>query len=197
MQTVLIVDDEPRLRKALARSLDQEQFRTLVAVCAEQALELLARRKIDLVITDLVMPGMDGLALTRRIRRSVADTKIIIITAYGTSESKQEAEALGVSAYLAKPFDLSDLKSRVYGLLLAEAPAERSSWRAPVAMRAVGLAVGKAAGAIAGTSRLLVIRLKPRNIVAAMRKTTGEASGVRVGFSGLTSALKRHEVNQR
>lgn len=115
--TILIVDDKERLRKGLARSLSREGCRTLTAASAEEALALSKERRIDLVITDLVMPGMDGMALIRKFKSAVPGIKTIIITAYGSAESMQEAEELGVACYLAKPFDLPHLKSRVNELL--------------------------------------------------------------------------------
>ena len=200
MHTILIVDDEERLRKALQRSLGQGRFQTLTATCAEQALALLAKTEIDLVITDLVMPGMDGMALTRQIRRDHAEMKIIIMTAYGSAESTQEAEALGVSAYLAKPFDLADLKARVGALLPEEAPAESASCSlrscgAPAAYCRACSATGKAVGLTAAVAGKVLMGLRPRNVLAAAGKATGLVAGIRSGLSGLASTLKRREVN--
>jgi two-component system response regulator (stage 0 sporulation protein F) len=115
--SILIVDDQKRLRKGLARSLSQEDCRTLAASSGEEALRLLERTRVDLVITDLVMPGMDGMALVREMRKSALDVEVVIITAYGSAESMQEARELGVAHYLAKPFDLPNLKSKVKELL--------------------------------------------------------------------------------
>ena len=85
--TILIVDDEVRLRKALERSFRQEGYQTLAAASGEEALALLKKEKVDLVIADLVMPGMDGISLIRSIRESDPGMKVIILTAYGSAES--------------------------------------------------------------------------------------------------------------
>ncbi len=112
-RTILIVDDEERLRKGLARSLSGKDRRTFTAASGEEALSVLKGRKVDLVITDLIMPGMDGMTLVGNIRSAVPGIEVIIITAYGSAESMKEAEEIGVASYLAKPFDLADLKSKV------------------------------------------------------------------------------------
>ena len=197
MHTILIVDDEERLRKALGRSLAGEQLKTLTADSAEQALKLLAKKRVDLVITDLVMPNMDGMALVRRIRQRKSNTKIIIITAYGSDESMQEAETLGVSAYLAKPFDLSDLKSRVNDLLQAKASARAWCWPVSAVLHTACSAAGKTVGGVTGASCTLAQWLKPRNVIAAAGKAAATVSSLRFGLSKSTSTLKRHEVNHK
>lgn len=161
MRTILIVDDEERLRRGLARSLGREDRRTLTAASGEEALGLLKGRKVDLVITDLVMPGIDGMTLVRDIKRTVPGIEVIIITAYGSAESMKEAEELGVACYLAKPFDLSDLKSRVDACLsggtrlssprtgapdVESGASGRSLTRAPTSRAAVAQADGSCPG---------------------------------------------------
>lgn len=128
-RTILVVDDEERLRKALARSLAQENCQVLTAASGDEAIRILEETKIDLVITDLVMPGMDGMMLVRNIKRTHPSVRTIIITAYGTDESRHEAEALGVSCYLAKPFDLSYLRSKVRELIFGGETARGASRR--------------------------------------------------------------------
>jgi DNA-binding response OmpR family regulator len=150
------VDDEGRLRKALGRSLCREHRRILVAASGPEALGLLARHKVDVLITELVIPGMDGMALIRRVRDTCDAIRTIIITAYGSSESMAEAETLGVSHYLAKPFDLSELKSRVDELLASGGPCP-SSWVGSVgcgALQWACCAAGRGLGTVVSLSRI-------------------------------------------
>jgi len=189
---ILIVDDEERLRKGLARSLAHENRRTLTAASGEEALSLLKGRKIDLVITDLVMPGMDGMTLVGNIRSTAPSTRIIIITAYGSAESIQEAEELGVACYLAKPFDLSRLKSSVNGLLAGEiSPRTESSCpRAHCPLRSVCLAGGRTVRAAVGLPRKALPYVRPRNVMLALGRITR-------AISGFPSVLTKKEVTGR
>ncbi len=178
--TMLIVDDEERLRKGLARSLAHGTRRTLTAASGEEALSLLKGRKIDLVITDLVMPGMDGMTLVGNIKSTAPSTKMIIITAYGSAESMQEAEELGVACYLAKPFDLSRLKSSVNELLAGEIlpRGESSCSRAHCPLRSVCLAGGRTVGAAVGLSRKALPYVRPRNVMLALGRAIRTIAGL-------------------
>ena len=204
-QTVLVVDDEERLRKGLARSLGQEGRRALAAASGDQALDLLKSERVDLVVTDLVMPGMDGMTLVRNIRDADPGVKVIVMTAYGSTSSMQEAEELGVASYLAKPFALSSLKSVVDELLAdgasrRAARAESSSGRAGVGparprgrrgLCTVCLAGGSALRSVAGLSRRALSFLRPRNVMVALGKGIGKATAA---TSGLASVFSNKEV---
>ena len=183
--TILIVDDEDRLRKALARSLSEENYRTLSAATGEGAIELLKNRKVDLVITDLVMPGMDGMTFVRNIRNAVPEIKIIIITAYGSAESMQEAKELGVACYLAKPFDLSVLKSKVKELLpgWTRASPEPSCRGGRSALCSVCLASGRALRATVGLSRRALPYVRPRRVLLALGRAARAMSGLASVFT--------------
>ncbi len=195
VRTVLIVDDEERLRKALGRSLCQENSQTLTAASGEEALDLLEKRRIDLVITDLIMPGMDGMALVRSIKSRVPSMKIIILTAYGTAESMREAEELGVAWHLAKPFDLAQLKAKVNELLQGGETSEssRDGSSCPNECQDVHgfwAAIGKTLGSAAAFSRQALQHIKPINVVFALGKVTG-------AVSGLASRFRKSEVKEK
>jgi excisionase family DNA binding protein len=102
---ILIVDDEQPVRELLAKSLATEYEVDAVAD-GPSAIEYLQATEIDLLITDLKMPGMDGLSVIREARRKSPELPIIIITGYSTEASAIEAINLGVSGYLTKPFRL-------------------------------------------------------------------------------------------
>jgi two-component system response regulator (stage 0 sporulation protein F) len=188
-RTILIVDDEERLGKALARSFSEENYRTLNATTGEAAIDLLKNRKVDLVITDLVMPGMDGMTLVKNARKMVPEIKIVIITAYGSAESMREAKELGVAHYLAKPFDLADLKSKVRELLLVAGARASSGPRCPSsgsrrsALCAVCLASGRALSATVGLSRKALVYVGPRRVLVALGRATRAVSGLASVFT--------------
>jgi excisionase family DNA binding protein len=103
---ILVVDDEQGVRDLLARALSGGEYDVDVVPDGRSATERLRTVQYDLLITDLKMPGMDGLAVIREARRISADMPVIIITGYSTEASAIEAINLGVSGYITKPFRL-------------------------------------------------------------------------------------------
>ena len=101
---VLVVDDEASIRDLLAKTLALAEYDVDLAPDGRTALERLRIIPYDLLITDLKMPGVDGLAVIREARRLKADIPVIIITGFSTEASAIEAVNLGVSGYLTKPF---------------------------------------------------------------------------------------------
>ncbi len=101
---VLVVDDEASIRDLLSKTLALAEYDVDLAPDGRTALERLRIISYDLLITDLKMPGVDGLAVIREARRMKADMPVIIITGYSTESSAIEAVNLGVSGYLTKPF---------------------------------------------------------------------------------------------
>ena len=101
---ILVVDDEATIRDLLAKTLALAEYDVDLAPDGRSALERLRIIPYDLLITDLKMPGVDGLTVIREARRLKADIPVIIITGYSTEASAIEAVNLGVSGYLTKPF---------------------------------------------------------------------------------------------
>ena len=101
---VLVVDDEASIRDLLARTLALAEYDVDVAPDGRVALERMRLFSYDLLITDLKMPGMDGLTVINEARRLNASLPVIIITGFSTEASAIEAANLGVSGYLTKPF---------------------------------------------------------------------------------------------
>jgi len=101
---ILIVDDEEHIRKILTIMLSKKGYQTETAASGREALELAGQKPFDVVITDLRMPGMDGLELLRRLKELDADLTIIIITAFSTVETAIEAMKQGAYDYISKPF---------------------------------------------------------------------------------------------
>jgi excisionase family DNA binding protein len=101
---VLVVDDEASIRDLLAKTLALAEYDVDVAADGRSALERMRLYPYDLLIADLKMPGMDGLAVIREAKRYKADLPVIIITGFSTEASAIEAVNLGVAGYLTKPF---------------------------------------------------------------------------------------------
>lgn len=103
---VLVVDDEQAVRDLLAKTLTMADYDVDTAPDGASAIDKLRAVEYDLLITDLKMPGMDGLSVIREARRIAPDLPVIIITGYSTEASAIEAINLGVAGYLTKPFRL-------------------------------------------------------------------------------------------
>jgi chemotaxis protein histidine kinase CheA len=117
----LVVDDSLSVRKTLSQLLVDAGYDVRTARDGFDALDVLSREKTDIVLTDLEMPNLNGLDLTRRLRQSEAwaELPVIMITSRGTDKHRSNAEQVGVTAYLTKPYSDGELLNRVRGLLAA------------------------------------------------------------------------------
>ncbi|HEV2489242.1 MAG TPA: sigma-54 dependent transcriptional regulator [Candidatus Acidoferrales bacterium] len=109
MPAILIVEDEAKMRRLLELNLCEEGFTTHAAADAESGLKLLASEKIDLIVTDFRLPGMNGLEFLQAAKRVNAAVPIVMMTAYGSVESAVEAMKMGASDYVLKPFSLAEM----------------------------------------------------------------------------------------
>jgi two-component system NtrC family response regulator len=105
METILIVDDEKNYPFILGAVLEEEGFEILTANSGRQALEILRSSDVDLVLTDMKMPSMDGIELLEHIKEMERDLPVIMMTAYGTVDKAVEAMQKGAYSYILKPFD--------------------------------------------------------------------------------------------
>ena len=110
METILIVDDEKNYLVVLSAFLSGEGYETVTADTAQQALEVVETTDLDLVLTDMKMPSMDGIELLRRIKEKSPDLPVVMMTAYGTVEKAVEAMQLGAFNFVLKPFQNETLK---------------------------------------------------------------------------------------
>jgi len=113
---ILIVEDDERIRQSLRLALEEEQYRVSEVESAEQALEAFGRRTPQLVLIDLMLPGLDGFDLCRELRRS-SDVPIIIVTARSDSHDVVAGLEAGADDYVTKPFVPKELSARVRALL--------------------------------------------------------------------------------
>jgi two-component system, NtrC family, response regulator AtoC len=110
---ILVVDDEPNLRRVLSAQLERDGYDVHAAEDGEQALAILKEHHIDLVITDLRMPRIDGMELLRRAQKLDAELPVVMITAHGTVDNAVEALKTGAFDYLTKPFDQLEVRTIV------------------------------------------------------------------------------------
>ena len=110
MPTILIVEDEAKMRRLLELNLDEDGFSTLSAGDAESGLKLLRENTVDLVVTDLKLPGINGLEFLHSIKRQNAALPVVVMTAFGSVETAVEAMKAGASDYVLKPFSLSEMR---------------------------------------------------------------------------------------
>ncbi len=100
---VLVVDDDPVIGRSFERVLSDKGYAVATAVNGRDALERLRREDVDVVFTDIKMPGMDGLELAERVRENRPWIPVVVITGYGTSANEARAETAGVTGFLRKP----------------------------------------------------------------------------------------------
>jgi two-component system NtrC family response regulator len=113
-RTVLVIDDEDNMRWVLDRALKKAGYDVLTASRGDKGLELFALNPVDLVLLDLKMPGMDGLAVLRELRQRSKSVPILLLTAYATVPTAVEAMQVGATDYLRKPFDLESVLAKVH-----------------------------------------------------------------------------------
>jgi CheY-like chemotaxis protein len=116
---ILIVDDESHMRRLLQFTLAKTGARLLLAANGEEALQLAAKERLNLVVVDFVMPGLDGFATLRELRTDPRHAQLpaIMLTSRGQTELREVAQGVGVDVFLTKPFSPLELSQHVQRLL--------------------------------------------------------------------------------
>jgi two-component system, OmpR family, response regulator MprA len=117
MTQILVVDDEPAVRRALERALRLDKYEVELAEDGEEALDRLAERPVDAVVLDVMMPGVDGLEVCRRMRAAGDKTPVLMLTARDAIDDRVTGLDVGADDYLVKPFALRELQARLRALL--------------------------------------------------------------------------------
>jgi len=113
MSTILIVEDDKNLQVTLSHILQEEGFQVISTMWGSMALEEVKRGKADLVLLDIMLPGMNGMHVLERLRRIDKQLPVIMITGYGSAESAVRAIELGAYDYINKPFDYEKLTFKI------------------------------------------------------------------------------------
>ena len=123
--SLLIVDDEPNIRRILQVGFDKVGYRTVVAQDVPSALQTISQEHIDVVLTDVTMPGRNGYELLREIKSIKPDLPVVIMTAFGTIPQAVQAIRDGAHEFVTKPFDLDNLKKIITSALDSDVPKVR------------------------------------------------------------------------
>jgi len=116
MARILVIDDQEAIRRIVRRALEQAGHEVLDASDGEMGMAMLARHSADVVITDIFMPGQDGIVTLREIRKRFPAVKVIVISggdSTGLMDLRQDAELLGAVSTLQKPFNARELMDKV------------------------------------------------------------------------------------
>lgn len=124
MSKILIIEDEQRVADLLRRGLEEMGYIAFVAYDAEMGLRLFRSGEYDLVISDIVLPKMNGFELVKEVKELNKNTPVIMLTALGTTDDKLEGFDAGADDYMVKPFDIRELEARVRVLLKRKAITE-------------------------------------------------------------------------
>jgi two-component system, NtrC family, response regulator HydG len=175
---VLVVDDERAMAEMLADGLADSGYDAVVAASSEEAALRLREEAFDALVTDLRMPGVDGLALLAEARRASPDLPVIVMTAFGAIDSAIESIRRGASHYLTKPFKLEELS-----LFLGRAIDERDVRREASALRAVLRAPAPESGIIATSAAMrevfdVLSRVASSDVPVLVLGETGTGKGL-------------------
>ncbi|KOS23695.1 chemotaxis protein CheY [Bacillus anthracis] len=118
---ILIVDDEYGIRVLLHEVFQKEGYQTFQAANGFQALDIVKKDNPDLVVLDLMLPGMDGMEILKHVKEIDESIKVILMTAYGELDMFQEAKDLGALMHFATPFDIDEIRQAVRNELAVEA----------------------------------------------------------------------------
>lgn len=117
MVTILVVEDDRNLQKLMETVLKNSGYKVLVSRNGVEALDIIDRKHIDLMISDIMMPDMDGYTLVESLRQSNYNLPILLVTAKETFEDKRKGFNLGIDDYMVKPIDMDEMLLRVEALL--------------------------------------------------------------------------------
>ncbi|MBI3610015.1 MAG: response regulator [Nitrospirae bacterium] len=112
-ETILIVDDEEHIRRLCSEILQRKSYQTVAVAGAQEAIEIARSQPFDLLLTDISMPGMDGLELLRAMKEIQKEIAVVIITGYGTMDNAVQALQLGAQGFVIKPFSQQELLQAV------------------------------------------------------------------------------------
>lgn len=117
MSQILVIEDDIRVAELLQRSLQDQNFSVDVAYDGYMGKKLALQKKYKLIITDVILPKMNGIDLCKELKQTMPNTPIIMLTALGTTDDKVEGFDAGADDYLVKPFELRELYVRIRALL--------------------------------------------------------------------------------
>lgn len=115
--TILVADDQGGVRRLLSEVFRRESYEVVLATNGREAIDMVLETHPEVMLLDMKMPGLDGLATLRELRRLGQQVQVILMTAYGELEIVNEAMALGAAMHITKPFDVNELKVTIARLV--------------------------------------------------------------------------------
>jgi len=122
--TILVVDDEPAIRELLEDMLKWERFRILLATSADEAIQLVEENRVDLVVSDVAMPGKSGHELLTFLKKNYPNLPVIMITGCGDKETLRKLMVIGADGFFTKPFHSNELIATMHRVIAMRRPAE-------------------------------------------------------------------------
>src|SRR5213079_542183 len=182
--TLLIADDDPGLRESLERTLTREGFRVILASDGRGALERLQGGGIDLVVTDLKMPGLTGIEVLRAAKAIAPDVDVILLTAFGTVEEAVKAMKDGAYDFLTKPFRREQLLKLISKALERRGQGARRQHHPPeLAAESRPVRRGELRGAARDAARVGAVRLREGRVHRRGRPQGGPLRAGRRGHA--------------
>ncbi|HEU4718404.1 MAG TPA: response regulator transcription factor [Bacteroidia bacterium] len=117
MQRILIIEDEVKTAQSIRQGLEEQQYKVDIAYDGEMGKRLATRHKFDLIISDIILPGINGIELCRQLRAEKIQTPVLMLTALSTVDDKVEGFESGADDYLPKPFEFKELLARIRAML--------------------------------------------------------------------------------
>jgi DNA-binding NtrC family response regulator len=186
MANILIVEDEAKMRRLLELDLNEAGYQTFSSADAEKGLEVLRREQIDLVLTDLKLPGLGGLEFLQAAKRLNGSLPVVVMTAYGSIETAVEAMKAGASDYVLKPFALAEMRFVVQ--------KELDVWR----LREENRNLREALGRQYNYPNVVARSAKMQEVLGVVERVAATPSTVLIGGeSGVGKDLIAHLIHQR
>jgi pilus assembly protein CpaE len=167
MPKVLLIDDDPHLRKILSRVLQKNDFEVIIAEDGATGLRVARRQQPDLIILDIIMPGMDGFEVAQRLHNdpTCARIPIMVLTAYATPWGRKTAVEVGVDDFVTKPFGIDDVVAKVKAMT---SPPELSPDHVTAPLKTAGrartIAVHSLRGGLGSTSLAINLATALKNV---------------------------------
>jgi nitrogen regulation protein NR(I) len=168
MNTILVIDDDDQLRISFCKLLREENYSVLGAASGEAGVDIVTQQSLDLVILDMRLPGMDGMETFKQIKKLDPKLPVIIVTAFGTTETAIEATKMGAYDYVLKPFEIPEMLNLITQAIDAgyfmkspvalDAVPDRQSGDAIIGQSRSMQTVYKAIGRVAQTDATILIR---------------------------------------
>lgn len=173
--TILVVDDEEHILELIEYNLYQNQFHALTAQSGEEALALLEKEKVDLVLLDWMLPGISGIDVLKEIRKNekLSEVPVILLTAKGEEIDKVLGLELGADDFISKPFGIHELIARVKAVLRRSAKVEQKTEQKSNALRLADITINRVSREVYVKNTPIELSLKEFELLYFLGKNKG------------------------